>query len=668
MKIKFYYIPDYMHSRYVSWKGSGTYAREPWLEKSEESRDIYFSDVDHTGTTFNAKQVANINSVLGIPVSVNFLHPICNQKLAILVQVKPSMRTISLDGRAKNHAVVLDKIKHSILYYSGAGSEIENAIRDMLITGMGLVMVVPTTRYQNGSFNTAVTYVPFDEAILDINSRKRSLEDMEGFFIEKVFTKTKTLQLYGDIISQVKDENGNPVGLETFTSQTWEQGNITEMQDIVTPQYNNEDRVVVREFYEKYQTTMYTIQDKQTGLVRYIFAENLSPEESLLIGEAIKETPGIYIKKTLLLGNYCVGEEILPITQYPLKAMFFEWGGKPYRSYGMIHFNKDTQKASDKMLHIMILNGILSNNAGYKSPMGAISSQQKPMWENYANDPRAIKEYTPVVREEQVFVPEREEVQQLSNFYPMVMEMLRSAMEYSTGINPIIQGNAKEAGIEVFSSLQQYQNAAMMRIQLSSTHVNQTLVELGQVLNEYIVANLTPDNYYFFDDKGYLNELAIVQEIANDIKMYTYLTLSIPSTAMPTVRLAASTELMKIAQSTPDMYERSVYTQTAMDLAEIPEFDQLREKLDVVRNTQAKLDDLQEAYNRLMETSKQMENKYIQISLENRIIKQLANQEKQIAEQYAEVKTHLSIAEELRQKEERKREQAQKEASKVEKG
>jgi len=347
------------------------------------------------------------------------------------------------------------------------------------------------------------------------------------------------------------------------------------------------------------------------------------------------------------MGDFIVYMEVLPITQWPLKTVFFEWGGRPYRSYGMIHFTHDMQAAFDKVLQIMLLNGILSNNAGWNAPKGAIPEEDRKKWEDYANNPRVLKEYIPKEVGNEVLRPEKDQVTQLSNFYPMVLEMLKSGMEYSTGISAILQGNAQEAGVDVFSSLQQYQNAAMMRIILSTSHVNQTLTEVGQVLTEYLTANITPDSYQFFDEKGNLNELVIAKEIANDIKSFRYLTISIPQQYMPSQRLAVSTELMKIAQSSPDPTERSLYTQTAIDLTEIPGMDNLKEQLDVVRTTQSKLQDLQNAYNRLMETSKQMENKFINASLEVQIMKELIGKSQMITQSYAELQTKLSIADDL---------------------
>jgi hypothetical protein len=646
--VVFYRIPRNIEANYVSWKSDTKYGRKQHLNRAESSEEYYFSDVDQTGTTLTSSQYSRIIEATAMPFSMNPIYPMVNQQLAILKGVKPSMRVMSLDGRAKQHAALLDKMKHAVLYNSRAQVEIESHIKDMLIAGMGCLMVVPMSQYQGGLFNTGVTYVPFDEVILDINAKKKSLEDMEGFFIEKAFTIPKFKVLYGDILANLKDpKTGLPVEISSFTNSVWMEDYMTDKAKVTTTQWNQDDFVVVREYFEKTFTTMYVVPDPRTGNYRYLFAENLDLDQETLLSTAVDTVPGVYIKKTLIFGDFVTYEEVQPYTRWPLVVSFFEWGGRPYRSYSVVHYTKGMGEAYEKALHIMILNGLLTNNSGWKAPKGSIAEEDRPKWEDYANNPRVIKEYVPVVREGQVFAPEREKIEPIGQFFPYLLDLLKNGIEYSSGITPILQGDAREAGVEVFSSLQQYQNAAMQRIKLSTSHINETMIDLGQVMVENMTANITPNDYLFFDEKGALNEVKLAQEITNDIMSYRYLVVSVPSSAMPTQRLAMATELAKIAQSTSDPLERSLYTQTAIDLTELREFDDLKEKLDVVKRTQVQLENLQKAYERLNETAKQMENKYINISLENRILKQLMSKEEQVTKAYAEMESKINIAKEM---------------------
>jgi len=643
--IYFERVPEDIRAKYESWKSDTLLGRKQWLNRAQSSEEYYYNDVENTGTTYTSAQVSRIQDNTNIPVSINFLHPITNQKLALLTQNKPSTKIISTDGRAKEHAFVLDKMKHGILYNSNSNMEVEQMVKDMLVTGMGHIMVTPVDFYKKGMFNLRVVHVPFDEVILDINSKSRTLDDMEGLFIERAFTIAKTMAVYGGLIQALRSPDGRPVSIETFTGETWVEQELTDKQDITTPRWNADDRVIVREYYSKIYTTMYAVPNGPA--IDHIFAENLEPGQEAILATATEEYPDVYIKKCIIMGDFKVWEEILPITEYPLRTAFFEWGGKPYRSYGMIHFTQGMQEAFDKILQIMILNGILSNNAGWTVPKGSIAEEDRKKWEQFGNNPRVLKEYIPKVLENQVMKPERDEIRQLSNFYPAVLDMLKNGIEYSTGVTAILQGNAQEAGVDVFSSLQQYQNAAMMRIQMASGHINQVMKELGQVLIEFMTSSLTPDVFNFLDDKGQLNEISIAQDVVNDMKRTRFLSVSVASTAMPTQRLAIATELAKIAQSSPDPNERQILTQKALELSDIREYDSIREQLDAVKNSEAKLSALQNAYDRLLETSKQMENKYINIALENRILKSVTEGEQKVGEKFAELETKLKLADQM---------------------
>lgn len=647
--IDFRYIPTTIKEKYESWKSDTTFGRQGWLERAVESEEIYLNDVDQTASTFTKAQKNSIANSTNIPVSINFIHPITNQKLAILVQTKPSTKTISLDTRAKDEAMVLDKMKDGVFNTTNASVEIEEHIKDMLVAGMGHLMVTSGDFYQPGLFGIKVAHVPYDEVILDVNAKKKDLTDMEGFFIEKELTVPKAMQLYGYLINQIEDENGRPVTIDTFTGSSVDpNGMITDKASITTTSFNSDDRIRVREYYEKVYTTMYLVKNPETKLTEFLFAEDLPEDARHILATADSEIPDIYVKKNVVLGDHLIFTEILPINDYPLVTSFFEWGGKAYRSYGIPHFTKDMQKASDKILQTMLLNGILSNNAGWTAPKGSIADEDRKKWEDFGSNPRVIKEYIPTEINGVLLKPEKEQVSQLSNFYPMVLDMLRNGIEYSTGVNAILQGNAREANVDVFSSLQAYQNAAMQRVMLSTNHINQTMKQLGDVLIQYLVTNITPDSFLFFDNDGNLNELEIALGMANKIKQYRYQVIAIPHIYSASQKLSSAMELMKIAQSSPDPAERSILTRKAMELSDVKEYESVQEELDLVKRTEGKFNNLQEAYNRLLETSKQMENKYINVSLENKVLKEGAKAERTIITDTEQARADIKIAKETK--------------------
>ena len=161
--------------------------------------------------------------------------------------------------------------------------------------------------------------------------------------------------------------------------------------------------------------------------------------------------------------------------------------------------------------------------------------------------------------------PERTQIQALSNFYPELISMMSQAMEKSSGIYPFLAGDPSSAKIEVFSSLQQYQNAGMQRIFMALTDIQVAEQYLGNVLTQWVVVKILPDEPYIIYDneENKFENLKIAQDLIRNFKMAKYKVLCIPAEAMPTQKLSMATELMKISQTTPDPVERKVYIKKA---------------------------------------------------------------------------------------------------------
>lgn len=617
MAIMYDPIPESIIRKRTLWGSQ----RDIWLNKVEKEEEYYYNDVEGTGTNFTVQQLTKISKGTNIPVTINYLHPICNQKLALLLQNKPAFKVVALDSRSKSYAYVLDKAVKSIMYRSEAVGEEEEAIKNMLILGMGINGIIEEPEYQFGTFNLSFQNLHPSIVILDANSRKRNLKDMQGFFIEKEITIEEAKKYYQGLINAINEkrslEGDSPVTIEemgqSFVSSPRNQGVI------LTDGLNQ--KITVQEYYDKVYTQMYLVEDVNTGDILRLFAENLEEDQLILLENAVDVEANTFVRKTTILGERVVSIEIKSIKDFPIKVKFFEWGGRPYKSYGMIHFTKGMQETLDSTIQNMILNGILTNNAGYTSPKGGIAEEDKSKWEILGNKPGVIKEYVPTVIDGQTFKPEREGIQGLSNFYPHLAEMMRTGIEYSTGINPMVQGNPQEAKIDVFSSLQQYQNAAMMRIQLAMSHINLANEQLGNIMIDMLLSNLNiGQNYVFFDETDNFNEINILREHAKNFKLGRYGVLSISAEAMPTQKMAIATELFKIAQTTSDPVRRDIFVEAAFEKSDMRGFDELREKIDVVTQMQQKVQQMEETINRIQELNKQYENARINAEVKVKIM------------------------------------------------
>lgn len=591
-------IPLEIQKKYNLWYSH----RAPFLERYKRDAEYFYKDVENTGTRFTQTQLEKIKDTLNIPLSINYIYFLIEQELAILMQAKPSFKIVSLDERGKPYAYILDKAVKSIMYYSSALGEEEESIKNMLIGGMGITGIIRKPTYQVGKFNLEFINIDLESIILDPNARRRDLQDLQGYFIDKEITKNEAKMLFQPIIDEINSRK------LADTEITIDNIGFNLSSNAVLPAKEGNDTIQLKEYHEYINTNMYYYQDPITKEILKIFKENLTEEQFALAKPYIIDYEvNNFVKTSIMLNDYVIQEVVKPITSFPIAVKYFEWGGSTYKCYGVVHQIRDMQNAYDHLLHLYVINGQLTNSAGYLSPSTSIID--KDNWERIGNKPGIIKEYNPYIQGTTVLRPEKEQVQQLSSFYPQMLEIIKTAMESSTSINPIVQGNPQTAKVDVFSTAQQYQNAAMTRIQLMMTHINLANEKLGNVLVEYLLSELRKDNIYvFYSDTEDFTEIKLTEEMMQ-IKMLKYLLLSIPSEATPTQKAALVTELMNIAQTTTDPNRRDIYMQQAFKYAGLRGFDELEKKINTITNLQNQLQSYSEEIKRLRELNKQFENR-----------------------------------------------------------
>lgn len=613
-------IPEALQKKITTWRSN----KDPWMKRAETAMGYYYNDIEGTGTTYTALQHDNIKATTNIPVSINYIHPMLAQKHAILCAAKPSHKVVAFDSRqgAKEYAHVLDKAKHAVLYSSESITHIEEFVKEMLITGLSHCSIVEQEFSSTGQFNLTFQHLPISNVTIDPSSRTKTNQDMRGYYYEKELEEDMLQYLYGPIFTLIEEYYGKKLTIDDFMTKSPVSG---------IPQYAKLENVGnyrtadVIKFYDKAVAELYIVENEE-GDLEYMFKENMFPEQHMLIdqGNVVKSSVNRYVRETTIIGGKIIAVQILPTIYFPLKTGYFEWGGKPYRSYGMVHFTKGMQEALDKTIQQLILNAMLLNNAGWTGPVGAVPEDQKQKWIMDGANPMAYKEYQPQVIDGTAFKPERDEVKPLGQHYPYIMELMRSGMEYSTGINPVMQGNPEGAKVDVFSTLQQYMSTAMYRINQAAQHINQIMEYEGKVLIDLLIANLKPNQYVpFFNIEGKEDEFQITKEMRNQILTGEFTVLAIPAESSPSQRIQMSIELMKSAQSNPDPVKRDIYTEEAYRLADMRGFDSIREKIDTAKNLQQQLEQVMQDNERLQQLSKQDQNRAIRAEVSEEVMREL---------------------------------------------
>ncbi|NPV12739.1 MAG: hypothetical protein HPY57_13210 [Ignavibacteria bacterium] len=633
--LKFEKVEERLIKKKTIWKGE----RDRWLIYGKKCETYFYNDVDGTKTIFTSEQLKKIQQKWDIPVSINKIYPTVRQQISILSRTKPSFQIVSFDEKAKkevpinenqtvavNISTLVDKIVKHILYNSQAELEEEEIIRDVLVYGMGIAGIVELPERKLGTLGLKYKRIPLDSIILDPDTFERDLSDLSGYFIEKEISLEQAKRIYDPLIKAINEKYKAGVKWEDFQKYT---SGIEGSQKLTA---TLDEKVYVCEYFDKVYTNMYFVENIDTGDIQRVFLENLEDwQKEIIEKNAIDMELNTFVRRKLMIGDYLVLEQILPITDFSIQAKFFEWGGKPYKSYGMVHFLRDMQDAFTKTIQNAIVNGMLTNNAGWTAPKGSISPEDKQKWENFGSYPGVIKEFIPQVVEGVLLKPERDQISNLSNFYPFLMDTILKGMDEISGINNILRGEPSPQ-IEVFSTLKKLEEIASYRLESLLNNIVVPNNKLGNVLVEYIIAYLTPEDTLVFADPRTRDGIIYFQatrEWLKDFKLAKYYVISIPGEGLPTKRLSQASELFKISQNTSDPYMRNAFMKKAFELSDIGDFDDLMQEIDFAKQLEGQVQQLREMVNRLKEINKQLENRIIRAEIDNKVLLNMLKQSKE---------------------------------------
>jgi hypothetical protein len=627
--VKFTLIPQPLQQLYDNW----TTIAKTFHQKTRKYEDYYLSDTQNTDTPFTLEQLERIQGTTGVKSSINRIYSTTSQAIALLARKKLSNRMVAVDDKYKNHAIVIDKIKEGIMIDSYSTVAEEECIKDMLISGMGHTHIVrPQNEYET-IFPCLKEHVHSSQVILDINCTDRTLRKMQGYWIDKEIPLAQAQKAYGYLIDQINqlkmNKTDTPVDWSMFIKSA--AGNSSDNRR--SPENLVYDQSIwVREYYDKLYSKCYLVEDPKLG-IRKLFAENLFPMQQSLLQTALRVDEDIYVRKTTVLGDYVIDVTMEPITEWSLTTRFFEWGGKPYKSKGFVHYAIPLQQAYDSVVQMLLLNGWVTANSGWMAPDNSIKPSAVKDWEENLLNPLKIKMYTPVLIGEQLLKPERMQGGNIGNFFPEMMEVFTRGLYEVTGMDPqIMAGMQTSNTIETFSTLSKLETAAMQRIMMQYDHISLAQQQEGIVLIEYIASECRPEVIYnFLDSHGSINEVQFTVESVKEAKLAKYRIVAIPFQVAQTQRLMISQLLFTIAQSTPDAMERKLFIEYALKLQDMPEMDGLLEKMDVVNDTKQQLEGLQEELKRQKQINKQTEDIALRAQYKAKLLEKLISSLEHIA-------------------------------------
>lgn len=615
-------IPKKLKELEQSWLG----AKEEFIVRAMEDKEYYFNNVDDTGTNYKRDQLEKIIASTKAPVSLNYIYPYVSQKAAILNQNKYSHRIVTTDSKAKEVAYVMDKAKDLILNSSEALSEFREAILESLITGLSHISWIYEDYPEDDSFGIQFVHIPVEYILLDPNSRKKSNIDMRGYFYIKKTTKDIIENIFSPYLESINAYYNKSYTIDDLVNV--KNYSISSARDRLVSSIGMEE-VEIKKYYSKQIAQMYLVKNPETGIITREFRENYYPEQFDLIintSEVVNVVTASFVKETTLINDKIIEIKIIPSRDFLIKNIYYDWDTKPYKAKGMVHYIKGMQQVVDKTIQELLYNAALINVGGYTAPKNSISEEDKQKWEQVAAVPGAVKEYIPVVYDNVVLKPERDQFVQLPQHFVGIIDLMLQSIKISTNITEVITGDLTKK-LDVFSTAQLYQTSAMYRISEYSDYLNTIQAAMGKTLCELLPSLINPDkHYYFFNrEESDFDEFSITLEQLNTMVQTKFFVTAIPSSLSPTAKTAMAVGLTNIAQTTADPIERDVYIKHAYNLMDLRGFDQLKKDLDTAQKQQQLINSLQEQIKRNQELMKQWENRVINAELEREILRRQLN-------------------------------------------
>lgn len=331
----------------------------------------------------------------------------------------------------------------------------------------------------------------------------------------------------------------------------------------------------------------------------------LENEEVKICSEVVKIKQKRVIR-TVQIGRRIVETEVLPTDQYPIHHFCFSHFRNPNRTFGVTHYIKDIIKAMNKFWALMIYDLQLNGHGKWIVSDAAVTDPNK--FERKAAIPGAVLTYTADPMLPDGGKPEQLMSQPLHQGITQLLTMLLQLAEYVTGIFGVIQGNTDGAPATL-GATQSLQSFGTQRIKLQARTIEAALSDMSYSMIRFLqkycpqdVLQKTIDS----DENGAEMDMLDINELTK-FKCRTVLAQN-----LPTSRQMASTLLSTLAGQLADPMAQQLLTQYAMKFLDIQEADEISDQLQVVKQMQQQMGQMQEQNKNLQSQLKAAENNLAQ--------------------------------------------------------
>ncbi len=599
-------------------------ARKPWYNRGIENEELVYSDREGTGTQFKASQIRKAQEDRAIPITVNILSAIKEQIQAFLTAFKPALSCIPVGASSKSFSYVWREVCLCLWHLNVTSRELDAAIGDSITVGNGYLRLKPTNFYVSNEFNVVIEYTPWQYVYLDPDSKRQDLKDHEAVILATPYTAQKAKNMY-----QLTDEE------IAFCSVDVDKDGVTVPIGDKTAFTGTEDKPIwLQEFFIKTKKMVYYLADGTTTFEKPAESKMSVGPEGLSNTEVVAEQPRVVIRYVLKVGDYIKQEQFLPCEEYPIIKLGCKWNKKPY-DYPVMHDIVDLQKAFNSFLAITILNAQYTSNGGYIAPEGSIDKAQ---FKQDISTPGSVAEYDADPQLPNAGQPIPRTVQPLNNAWYTLMSQIIYFVEYVTGIYGVVQGNPQNTP-NTLGATNSLQDFGTQRIKRHARHIDYALNDLFDVLIPFVqhygkkdaiatyinntdamvqirmnVTGQVDASGQFTEQEQGQEKAALIEDMASgqvrailgDFNVGKYHTRFQNASDIPSTRAMALSIIKDLMSHMSSPEIATVVAEQALELLDIPQADNILNKVQIVNKMQEQLGQMQEQIGKLAKDNEKL--------------------------------------------------------------
>jgi len=442
-----------------------------WLEQRQLNED-YFHNKQWTD-----EEVAILEQRGQFPLTINKITPIILQKVAQLLDHKPSLMALPRNKAANQQAVLWSSMMEYVLQRSHFEITDMAVKQDHAVSGVGWYHAYIDEDADDGKGEVVVGLERPENVRVDPNSRKPDFSDADHILIVKRLTLPQAIHLYPSHAAALKraaESYGDVGPKKTMTDSYDDEGYF-----IVTPAQmdaetvNSQDYVTLIERYTRVVETFWVVRNKAGKFMRTV-PDRVYRDQ--FKGDPAWEAASIKrrrIRKYVSAGeDVFIGEWLLPLEDFPLIPVPNYWTGTPF-PISDITYLRGMQDEVNKRRSLLILNAALSSSNKWLYEKGSI---EEDVWNASAALPNAKLPYKVGYN-----APIPVQPIPLPQALAYLEEVAKHDMEAMAGSFPVSHGDSSQAP-DTYAATMALEEFGARRLAPSVLMFNYAKARLGQTI------------------------------------------------------------------------------------------------------------------------------------------------------------------------------------------